>query len=170
METSQRSRASHDVTCSAEEPLARGSARPDCEVDWMIRVLHSPSLSSVLQQFAERNGSCGRTFQDVFQPTEDGTSGSSSKRWAKSGIASHGECWTHSTCEHATTHEPFPNDASVCSLSDIITQGAEPQYYLTPKACAGILRRIEGRSDLHRLPKEFLEILERESVEHYLGT
>ena len=155
---------------SAEERPARGSAPPVCEGDWTIRVLDSHSLSSVLQLFAERSGSSGKTFQDVFQPTEDGTSGSSSGRWMKSGILSRGECWTHSTCEHATTHEPFPNDGSVSSLSDILTRGAEPQYYLTPKACAGILRRIEGRSDLHRLPKEFLEILERESLEHCLMT
>ena len=168
METSPRSTAFHDVTCSVEELPVKGSAWPDCEVDWMIRVLRSPSLSSVLRQFAEQSGSSGRMFQGVFPPTEDGTSGSSSKRWAKSGIASHGECWTHNTCEHAATQEPFHNDGSVSSLSDIITQGAEPQYYLTPRACAGILRRIEGRSDLHRLPKEFLEILERESLEYCL--
>ena len=38
------------------------------------------------------------------------------------------------------------NDASVCSLSDILETGDVPQrYFLTAKACAGILRRAEKR-------------------------
>jgi hypothetical protein len=38
------------------------------------------------------------------------------------------------------------NDAGVCSLSDILETGDVPQrYYLSVKACAGILRRAEKR-------------------------
>jgi hypothetical protein len=34
----------------------------------------------------------------------------------------------------------------VCSLSDILETGDVPQrFFLTPKACAGILRRAEKR-------------------------
>ena len=40
----------------------------------------------------------------------------------------------------------WPNDASVCSLSDVLVTGKIPQkYFLSPKACAGILRRAEKR-------------------------
>jgi hypothetical protein len=40
----------------------------------------------------------------------------------------------------------WPNDASVCSLSRILETGPiPPKYYLSPKACAGILRRAEKR-------------------------
>jgi len=40
----------------------------------------------------------------------------------------------------------FPSDADVCSLSDILETGDLPQrYYLSPRACAGILRRAEKR-------------------------
>lgn len=40
----------------------------------------------------------------------------------------------------------WPNDASVCSLSQILETGPIPQkYYLSPKACAGIIRRAEKR-------------------------
>jgi len=47
------------------------------------------------------------------------------------------ECWTHNFSE-------FHSAAAVCSLSDILEGGEVPQrYYLTPKACAGILRRAE---------------------------
>jgi hypothetical protein len=37
-------------------------------------------------------------------------------------------------------------DEGVCSLSDILETGAVPQrYYLSPKACSGILRRAAKR-------------------------
>jgi hypothetical protein len=38
------------------------------------------------------------------------------------------------------------NGASACSLSSILETGAiDPRYYLTQRACAGILRRAENR-------------------------
>jgi hypothetical protein len=47
--------------------------------------------------------------------------------------------WTH-------TLAPCHSDGSVCSLSDILETGDVPQrYYLSAKACAGILRRAEKR-------------------------
>jgi hypothetical protein len=40
----------------------------------------------------------------------------------------------------------WPRDAVVCSLSDTLEIGAVPQrFYLSAKACAGILRRAEKR-------------------------
>ena len=40
----------------------------------------------------------------------------------------------------------WPNDADVCSLSQVLETGDIPQrFYLSPKACAGILRRAEKR-------------------------
>ena len=39
-----------------------------------------------------------------------------------------------------------PKDAVASSLSDILERGNLPQrYFLSPKACAGILRRAERR-------------------------
>jgi hypothetical protein len=56
------------------------------------------------------------------------------------------ECWTLNTCEHAAFPVPFPSDGDVCSLSDILETGDLPRrFFLTPKACAGILRRAVGR-------------------------
>lgn len=53
---------------------------------------------------------------------------------------------TLSTSEHAAFHEPFPSDGAVCGLSDILEIGDVPQrYYLTAKACLGILRRAGNR-------------------------
>jgi hypothetical protein len=39
----------------------------------------------------------------------------------------------------------WPNDASVCSLSQILEPVVPRKYFLSPKACAGILRRAEKR-------------------------
>jgi hypothetical protein len=48
--------------------------------------------------------------------------------------------------EHAAFQAPFPSDGDVCSLSDILETGDLPRrFFLTRKACAGILRRAVGR-------------------------
>jgi hypothetical protein len=40
----------------------------------------------------------------------------------------------------------WPNDAAVCGLSQVLETGAIPaKYFLSAKACAGILRRAEKR-------------------------
>ena len=40
----------------------------------------------------------------------------------------------------------WPNDAAVCSLSQVLEKGSIPQrYFLSSTACAGILRRAEKR-------------------------
>jgi hypothetical protein len=50
----------------------------------------------------------------------------------------------------------WPSDGVACSLSDTLEIGDVPQrYFLSPKACAGILRRAEKRGKV--LP----ELLER---------
>jgi hypothetical protein len=49
------------------------------------------------------------------------------------------ECWTLNTSE-------WPSDAAVCSLSDTLETGDVPQrFFLSAKACQGILRRAEKR-------------------------
>ena len=47
--------------------------------------------------------------------------------------------WTPNT-------QDWPNDASVCSLSQVLETGSiPPRYFLSGTACAGILRRAEKR-------------------------
>jgi hypothetical protein len=63
-----------------------------------------------------------------------------------SAMASAHEYWTLNTSEWNHTLVPFPNDDAVCSLSDVLETGDVPRrYYLSAKACAGILRRAEKR-------------------------
>ncbi len=61
-------------------------------------------------------------------------------------------CWTHSGSE-------WPSAVAVCSLSDVLETGPLPQrFYLSQKACAGILRRAEKRGkDLPPMLREALE-------------
>ena len=56
------------------------------------------------------------------------------------------EYWTLNTSEHAASPTLSHSADAVCSLSDILETIAVPhRYYLTAKACQGILRRAEKR-------------------------
>lgn len=75
-----------------------------------------------------------------------------SGKWLGGGAGSLTEFWTYSSSE-------FPRDAAVSLLSDILEVGSVPQrYFLSPKACAGILRRAELRGK--RLPEQLRAALE----------
>jgi hypothetical protein len=53
----------------------------------------------------------------------------------------------------------WPSDAAVCSLSDTLETGDVPQrFFLSAKACQGILRRAEKRGK--KLPPLLREALE----------
>src|SRR6185312_15607878 len=59
--------------------------------------------------------------------------------WANAGMGSPTAFLTLSISE-------FPSGAVASSLSDVLETGDLPQrYFLSPKACAGILRRAEKR-------------------------
>ncbi|MFC3614535.1 hypothetical protein ACFORG_12240 [Lutimaribacter marinistellae] len=73
-------------------------------------------------------------------------------------LGSPGECWTLNTCEHVVSPSLFRSDAVVCSLSDILETGDLPeQFFLTARACAGILRRAGKRG--RKLPAAWAEAL-----------
>jgi hypothetical protein len=66
-------------------------------------------------------------------------------------MGSHIECWTLNGSE-------WPSDAVVCSLSDVLETGDLPQrFYLSAKACAGIIRRAEKRGK--KLPEALHQAL-----------
>ena len=150
----------------AEEPPANPSRLRACERGWLTLAGTSCSpLALSLLDFAPA-GFSGKTSPVSCLATEDETLRAF---WASSRAArsSHpqragrtaesspalptptglpGVCLTLSTSEHAASPSLSPSADAVCSLSDILETGAVPQrYYLTPKACAGILRRAEKR-------------------------
>lgn len=124
---------------SSAEPRASPSASQDSAADSLMSAATSrSSLRDWLKRFA-LGGSCGKTSPEFCPPTEDGLSLPSSGAFQSSGMASHGECWMLSSTE-------WHSDASVCSLSDILEPLPLPaRYFLSPKACAGILRRAAKR-------------------------
>jgi hypothetical protein len=92
--------------------------------------------------------SCHLTEEKILVP--------SSERWGSWGMSGHTESWTLNGSE-------WPKDADVCSLSHILEKGTLPQrFYLSPKACAGILRRAEKRGkELPPMLKQALELAQQ---------
>src|SRR5699024_3029898 len=88
----------------------------------------------------------GRTSPASCRQTADGTLEPSSGCWQNSGMGSPTEFLTLSTSEWTAFPAQSHSDDGVCSLSDVLETGDVPQrYFLSAKACAGILRRAEER-------------------------
>lgn len=110
------------------------------------------------------DGSSGRTSRARFQAgrMDNTTSTSSSGSMLNAGMAWRGEYLTLNMCEHNAFHTQSPSEDAVCSLSDVLETGSVPErYYLTMKACQGILRRAERRGK--ELPPVLKEALERQA-------
>lgn len=140
-------------TFSWEEPHANPSVSQDSEKDWQTRVAtwHSDFFSLLVQHAP--GGWSGRTCPAFCHLAADGTLEPSSGRWSNSGMGSPTECWTLNTSE-------FPSDAAVCSLSDILETGDVPRrYFLSGRACRGILRRAAKRGK--ELPTQLRRTLEQ---------
>jgi len=151
-------------TSSSVEPHAKPFPSQDSEKGCVTLAVASRwSTSDWLAHFA-RSGSSGKTSPVSCHQDREGTLVPSSGHWLKAGMASLGGCWTLNMCEWTDTLTPFPNDGSVCSLSDILeeTQLVPQRFYLSRKACEGILRRAERRGK--ELPPMLLEALR--SVAH----
>ena len=131
---------------SAEEHHASRSPSRDCAKDWMTRAATScspilPSLDAIAPA-----GWFGRMSPASCPATADGILAPSSGAWGNAGMGSPTECLTLSSVEHAASRGLSHNGGVVCSLSDILETGDVPQrYFLTAKACRGILRRAEKR-------------------------
>src|SRR3989304_3973475 len=85
--------------------------------------------------------SFGRMFPDFSLATADATSPEFSVRWTTSGILEHGQCLTLNSLALHSADDAY----SVCSLAQILEPDAAPKYYLSARACRGILRRAQKR-------------------------
>ena len=122
-----------------EEPLVNHSQSQDLEKDWMTRVATSCLPILPLLQEISPSGWFGKTSPVSYPVMEDEILPPSFEGWKNSGMGGPTECLTLNTSE-------WPSDADVCSLSDILETGDLPQrFFLSAKACAGILRRAEKR-------------------------
>ena len=127
------------LTFWSEEHLANPFQSPGYEKDWMTRVATWPSDSYSLLTCFVPVGLSGKTSLESCRQQEEGTLAPSSGHWQNSGMGSRTEFWTLNGLES-------PSVVDVCSLSAILEIGDVPQrYYLSAKACAGILRRAGKR-------------------------
>lgn len=62
-------------------------------------------------------------------------------RLGTSGLMAHGRFLTLNTLALHSADSAY----SVCSLAEILEPNVAPKYYLSPRACRGILRRAEKR-------------------------
>ena len=128
------------------------------------RDLKTHAATSCLRTLASLTGTspdgwCGKTYPASCHPAEDGTLAPSSGRWQNSGMGGPTGFWTLSTFEWTGLDGLSLRDEGVCSLSDILEAGAVPQrFYLSPKACAGNLRRAAKRGKA--LPLQLRRALE----------
>ena len=126
------------LTLFAPERRASPSPSPDLEADWLTRVATSRlSILEFLSAFGPAGWS-GRTSLGCCR-IEAGRLVPSSEGWPNSGMGSPTEFLTLDTSE-------CPSAAVECSLSDILETGDVPQrFFLSARACAGILRRAKKR-------------------------
>ena len=143
----------------SQEHLARISQSPVSELEWMASVVNSQSSMLTLLTASGPDGWSGRTSPACSAltaakpslPSSDSSLVSPSKslpvdgRTAESSQAHLVPMDLHSGCLTLSTAE-YHSGAVASSLSDILETGDVPQrYFLSGKACRGILRRAEKR-------------------------
>ena len=142
---------SQQSTFSWEEPRANPSPLPGSgkgsttpEAGSCLRFLRSLNATGL-------DGLSGKTSPASCRATEDGILVPSSGRWATWGMGGPTGCWTLNGSD-------WPSAVAVCSLSDVLeTNDVPAKYFLSAKACAGIIRRAERRGK--KLPAQLQDAL-----------
>ena len=137
---------------SSEAARALHSLRPE---KGRVSKVNQVSCSSTFDAFVRcvLDGSSGRTSRARSQASTGALSDSSCPKWTRSGMVWHGEYWMRSS-------SVWPSDASVCSLSEALEPCVPRKYYLSAKACRGIIRRAETRGK--PLPENLRAALENQ--------
>ena len=145
---------------SSEAPRASPSRSRGFERDLLTRVetSASPSLQSLTSIVP--SGFSGRMCPASCRVTEDGILVPSSGDWGSSGMGGVTGFSMRNMSEWTALSEQCPSGGGVCSLSDILETGDVPRrYYLSAKACRGILRRAAKRGK--ELPSQLRRALEQ---------
>ena len=111
------------------------------------------------------DGLCGKTSRASSRPMVGTISEPLSKKLLKSGMAYRGAFLTLNMSEYPDMKEPSRKDGDVSSLLDILETGSiQPKYYLSPRACQGILNRAAKRGKaLPPMLKDTLEAMLRDA-------
>ena len=147
----------NQLISSLEEPHANLSQSLDSEKDSKIQ--EETSLSPMLDFLTtlDPSGSFGKMCQVSSVQMEEGILVASSGRWCNSGMGSPTECLTLNTLEG---QEQCHNAEGESLLLDVLEVGnIPPRFYLSHRACLGILRRAEKRGK--SLPRSLQVALEQ---------
>jgi hypothetical protein len=136
----------------SEELHANLSRSQDCERELQTRAETSCLNTERWLNDYNPSGLSGKTSPVFCRVTQDGILEPFSGCWANSGMGSRTEFLTLNSLE-------FPNEEEGCSLSDIVEIGNVPQkYFLSEKALAGIVRRLESKNKLPELKASIQKI------------
>ena len=128
------------------EPLVNHSALQDSVKDLKIHAETSCSLFLQSLNISNPSGSCGKMFLASCHQTEEKILVPSLGAWGNWGMGSPTEFLTLNGAEHTGIQEPCRSAEGVSSLLDVLEITSVPQrFYLSAKACKGILRRAERR-------------------------
>ena len=130
--------APNQLTLFAEASPAKTYPLPESAQAWLESDLDFGLSSIAFLQSCAPSGLLSKTSLVFYPAIEEPTSLSSFKGWSNSGMASPGGCLTLSISE-------WPSAAVVCSLSEVLETDVAPKYFLSAKACSGILRRAKRR-------------------------
>lgn len=147
---------------SGERP-AKASASQAFEKDWLTLAVTWPSTFLKFLTSNAPAGWFGRTSPASFRlPASMPVS---NPETLEPSLPAFGNAGMGSPTEFLTLNiSEYPSDAVVCSLSDILETGDLPQrYFLSAKACRGILRRAEKRGK--DLPPMLARALEQVAVD-----
>lgn len=127
-------------TSSPSEAPAKTSAWLEDALGLLARGADCSSTQCESSASSSRRSSSWKTSLAYCHRTEGGTWAPSSGRWGTWGLASPGGCLT-------LNGSASPNAGSVCSLSAVLvpTLDVPEKYYLSARACRGILSRSERR-------------------------
>ena len=101
--------------------------------------------------------SCSNTFERYVNSVHVGLSGRTSQERSQ---ASGGRL-TASSCQRwMRSFSVWPKDASVCSLLEVLEPCVARKYFLSAKACRGIISRADRRGK--PLPKRLRNALEKQ--------
>ena len=135
--------AVHAPGCQSQD-----SDKASTTQDLLLRL----SISDWLTRCAQ-NGCSGKTSSAHSRPMAGRISDPSSPRLTTSGILCRGLFLTQSFSE-------YRKDGAACLLADVLEKTGEvaSRYFLSRKACAGILRRAEKRGK--KIPEQLKAALE----------
>lgn len=140
-------------TSSSAEVLASPSQSQETEKVLAAQAVLCGNTSDVFEKLSQL-GSCGKTSRVRFRHRRGKISDACSSPWLNSGMVCLGEFLTLNISE-------YPKHAEECMLSDILETTVPSRYFLTAKACQGILRRCAkvGRP----LPSQMKKALEKQA-------